>query len=62
MKILYLLLYVAGICFCIIGLVGHAAAWAVAALSFFSATMIIIGQRKNKNDTNRKNEETDNRK
>ena len=48
MKILYCVLFLAAVCFCIIGFMGHTAAWGAAALSFFAATMIVVGQRNNK--------------
>lgn len=42
------MLYAATIGFGIWGFMGHSAAWAAAALSFFAATMIIVGQQKKK--------------
>ena len=48
MKIISLVLYVVAIGFCVLGFIGHSAARAAAALSFFAATMIIVGQQKNK--------------
>lgn len=48
MKTVGLLFYVIGICFCIAGFFGHSGAWVAAALSFFAATMMVVGQRKNK--------------
>lgn len=50
MKILYWVLFIVAVCFCVVGFMGHTAAWGAAALSFFAATMIIVGQRKNKGD------------
>lgn len=44
MKILYGVLLTVGLCFCAEGAVGHAA-WAAAALCFFAATMVAVGQR-----------------
>lgn len=32
--------------------VGHSAAWDAAALSFFAATMIVVGQQKNRGTKN----------
>lgn len=48
MKIVGFVLFLAGICFCIAGFIGHYTAFAGAALSFFAAVMIIIRQAKNK--------------
>lgn len=48
MKILSFALFLAGICFCIAGFIGHYAAFAGAVLCFFAAVMIIIRQAKNK--------------
>lgn len=48
MKILYIVLYVMAIGFCIAGFLGHSAAWAAAAVSFFAGSMVIIGQQKRK--------------
>ena len=50
LKILYWVLFIVAVCFCVVGFMGHTAAWGAAALSFFAATMIIVGQRKNKGD------------
>lgn len=48
MKILYWVSFIAAVCFCVVGFMGHTAAWGAVALSFFAATMIIVGQRKDK--------------
>lgn len=48
MKIISVVLYVAAVGFCVLGFIGHSAAWAAAALSFFTATMMIVGQQKDK--------------
>lgn len=53
MKILYWVLFIAAVCFCVVGFMGHTTAWGASALSFFAATMIIVGQRKNKDSKNR---------
>ena len=45
MKVLYGVLLTVGLCFCAAGTVGHTAAWAAAALCFFAATMVAVGQR-----------------
>lgn len=50
MNLLYWVLFIAAICFCVVGLMGHTAAWGAAALCFFAAVMIIVGQRKNHGD------------
>lgn len=50
MKILYWVLFIAAVGFCVVGFMGHNTAWGAAALSFFGATMIIVGQRKNNYD------------
>lgn len=52
MKIISLILYVVAIGFGVLGFVGHSAAWAAAALSFFFAIMIIVEQQKNKETKN----------
>lgn len=46
MKIVSLLLVLVGIVFCIVALMGHAAAWAATALCFFAAAMVVVGKRK----------------
>ncbi len=48
MKIISVMLYVAAVGFCVLGLIGHSAAWAAAALSFFAATMMMVGRQKDK--------------
>ena len=48
MRILYLVLLIVGVCFCVVGFMGHAAAWGASALSFFAAAMVKINDRKNK--------------
>lgn len=48
MKIIRVVLYVAAVGFCVLGVIGHSASWVAAALSFFAATMIVVGQQKNK--------------
>lgn len=50
MEILSFILYVVGVGFCIAGFIGHSTAWVGAALCFFAATMIIIGQQKEKHN------------
>lgn len=45
MKVFYGVLLTVGLCFCAAGAVGHTAAWAAAALCFFAATMVAVGQR-----------------
>lgn len=50
--IISVVLYVAAVDFCVLGFTGHSAAWAAAALSFFAATMIVVGQQKNKGTKN----------
>ena len=48
MKLLCFALFIAAIIFCALGFGGHSAAWAAAALCFFAAIMMIVGQRKKK--------------
>lgn len=47
MKILYVLFFIVGVCFCVVGIMGHATAWGASALSFFAATMVALKQKKN---------------
>lgn len=39
--------FCAAIVFCALGISGHREAWAAAALCFFAAIMVIVGQRGN---------------
>ena len=48
MRIIYWVLLIVGVCFCVGGFMGHTAAWGGSALSFFAATMIKTNNRKNK--------------
>lgn len=45
MRIVCLVLFVAEIVFCALGLSGHKEAWAAVTLCFFSAIMVIVGRR-----------------
>ena len=54
MKILFCILFIAAVFFCVIGFMGHTTAWGAAALSFFGAAMIIVRQRKNNDNKNDK--------
>lgn len=40
-----IVLFVAAIVFCVLGLIGHKEAWAAAALCSFAAVMISVGHR-----------------
>ena len=50
MKIACFVLFGAAIVFCALGVSGHKAAWAAAALCFFAAIMVIVGRHRNKKD------------
>lgn len=46
MKALSWVLYIVGIGFCIVGFMGHSAAWAAAAMCFFAATMNLVRKKR----------------
>lgn len=46
MRILSFALFLAGICFCVAGFIGHYAAFTGAVLCFFAAAMIFVRQAK----------------
>ncbi len=50
MKGFYWVLLIVAVCFCVAGLMGHPAAWGAAALCFFAAVMVIVGQQKKHGD------------
>ncbi len=50
MKIVCIVLNVMAFGFCVAGFLGHSAAWAAAAVSFFAGSMVVVG-RRNKKDT-----------
>ena len=46
MKILFILLCIAGVALCVVGAMGHIAAFPGAALCFFPAVLIVMGERE----------------
>lgn len=48
MKIVYLILFITAVIFCIIGFLGHISGFVASALCFFAATMVAVGKRNKK--------------
>lgn len=45
MKIIYSILFIIAVVFCIVGLLGHTSGFVAGALCFFAATMVVVGKR-----------------
>lgn len=48
MKLLYVVLYIVGVCFLLAGIMGHSAAWNDAVLCFCAATTLVVRQIRDK--------------